>query len=536
MSIEEALVLNDGQQAAFDSIMAGNNVFLTGEAGTGKSVVVREAVRWLKKAGKNVLLCAYTGIAAQNIGGSTIHLTFGFSTGAMTAERICKEAIPEPIKIADALIIDEIGTVRRDYMNAIAWLVCKENAERAKKNRTALQIIVVGDFTQLPPIADDAAYKNEYGSERSNAYAFKAGGWKEVGFECRKLTEAERQSEPTLVDNLRKAQRGDTSCLSYFNQFAERKGAPDDAVFICGKNASVDDKNQERLNELEGELHAFDAIVEGEFREKDCPSPFHLELKIGARVMCTVNDEDHGFFNGSLGVVSDIDRYDDRISVDLDSGKTIGVARHCFHIKKPITVKDKYGKTTIRMEDVGKCYQYPLKLAWAFTYHKCQAQTFDKILLDPETWDSGQLYTGLSRITSPDGLWLTRPIQDLWLKADEDVIGFCESTRTGEPAPDTWASLDDFERIKSAKSIIKTKQTEKVEKGSIVTLLNGERILKDYAVVSKCDETKRGTGAVYIDSPLGKGLMGKKRGARFEYKTDSGKIFQVEVLEIKKPI
>lgn len=144
--------LNREQETAVEAIKAGGNVFLTGKGGTGKSVVVEAAIEALKDSGRKTVLCAPTGVAARNVGGATIHSTFRFDTAPKVADALEAVTPSKVIHQADAVIIDEIGMVRRDLMDAIARVVEKENEARRKMQgragmRNRLQLVVAGDFS-----------------------------------------------------------------------------------------------------------------------------------------------------------------------------------------------------------------------------------------------------------------------------------------------------------------------------------------------------------------------------------------------------
>lgn len=174
--------LNDGQRAAVEAVRSGQNVFLTGEGGTGKSVALREAVAALEGDGRKVAVCAPTGVAAQAVGGATLHSVFGFGLGPKVADALDAVRPSRVVREADAVVIDEVGMVRRDLMDAVARVVAAENEARAAAGRGPLQLVAVGDFSQLPPVvtaADRPALAAHYGpgSASTGFYAFEADGW-----------------------------------------------------------------------------------------------------------------------------------------------------------------------------------------------------------------------------------------------------------------------------------------------------------------------------------------------------------------------
>lgn len=430
------LKLNEGQQAAVDTIRSGKNVFLTGEGGTGKSAAINKAVNLLRHDGRRTIICAPTGVAAQNVHGSTVHSAFRFDLAPKVADELESVQPSKVIQEADTIIVDEIGMVRRDLMDAIAKVVEIENTRRdSDPELKHLQLVVVGDFSQLPPVvtkADKPALVAHYGPESANSgfYAFESDGWARMGFTICQLTEVMRQSDPVFVAMLNRARIADASCLPYFNHLAERGEAPSEAVSLVGTNRVAETTNTRRLDALEGSRRVFDGYVEGKFRPSDMATQQDLALKLNAHVMTLANNADEGYINGSTGTVVEYDTVnaagESCIAVKLDgSGTIVNVKRHTWE-NIEYRVQEKNGKKYLEQEVVGKFVQFPLKLAWAVTFHKSQGQTLENVSIDPSTFAPGQLYVGLSRAISARGIWLTRPIKGKDLIADEAVVEFYE--------------------------------------------------------------------------------------------------------------
>ena len=437
--------LNAGQQSAVDAITAGRSVFLTGEGGTGKSVALREAVRCLRRSGRQVVVCAPTGIAAQQIHGSTIHSAFRFGLGPKVADAL-QDAMPSKvIKAADVIIIDEVGMVRRDLMDAIAKVVETENERRCdnpEEGKGPLQIVVVGDFSQLPPVAtkkDLPALEAWYG-RGCGLYAFESEGWQSLNLETHMLVEPMRQrGDDDFVSMLNRARIGDRSCINYFNSLVREK-VPSDAVALVGTNRKAEEANGSRLRKLDLPEEVYRGEVEGDYKTADMAAPESLRLRVGARVIIVANDPDEGYVNGSTGSVVELHgRALDgvpAIDIKLDSGTLV-------HVKKKTWENTRYevvgeGKSRhLEQRVTGSYVQYPIKLAWAITFHKSQGQTLEHVVIDPATFTNGQLYVGLSRATSAAGIWLTREIKAKDLQADKQVVAFYESLGWEPPAPAT---------------------------------------------------------------------------------------------------
>ena len=426
---------NERQTEAIEAIAEGDgNVFLTGGGGTGKSVVVGEAVRRLRDRGMKVVVCAPTGVAAQNVHGSTIHRAFRFPIGPIVADRLDEVRPTQVVRKADVVLIDEIGMVRRDTMDAIARVVDRENSGR-RGGRGPLRLVVVGDFFQLPPVVsgrDEPALRDQYGEDADGGfYAFQADGWKDMGFHACVLDETMRQKDPGFTAALNQARRGDDACLPFLNRLASRR-PPRDAVRLVASNRSAEKVNDDRLKGLKGRTRTLEGATTGSFRPSDMAVPERLKLKRGARVMIVANDPDGRYVNGSTGVVERFGaRTDDggeAIEVSLDDGDTVAVPRNQW---ENIEYRVEHGRLV--EEVIGTFSQFPLKPAWAITFHKSQGQTLEKAVVDPRTFADGQLYVGLSRVRSADGLSLTRRVTPVDLRVSHAVIDFYRSL--GRPAP-----------------------------------------------------------------------------------------------------
>ncbi len=442
--MDTTVILNEDQKAAIAAIESGRNVFLTGEGGTGKSATVKQAVSLLHRNGRKTVLCAPTGIAAQNIHGATIHSVFRFDLGPMVADVLENVQPSKVVHEADTIIIDEIGMVRRDIMDSIARVVELENKARAHDpERKSLQLVVVGDFSQLPPVVTDKdrpVLVSQYGQQSAGTgfYAFEADGWESMGFMVCQLTKPMRQSDPVFVAMLNRARIGDASCLNYFNRLAERPDAPSSAVSIVARNKQADQINLSRLKAIKGEREQFLGTVDGEFKSGDMAAPKTLELKVGARVLCVANDKEAGYVNGSTGTVADLHGTSDdgtpAVMVSLDDGGEVAVTRKEWENTVYRVTDDPKGRKRLEQVVIGTYTQFPLKLAWAITFHKSQGQTLAAVSIDPDTFGSGMLYVGLSRATSAAGIWLTHKIKPSSLNADESVVKFYE-TACGWTAP-----------------------------------------------------------------------------------------------------
>lgn len=423
--------LNEQQRFALDEMLSGANVFLTGEAGTGKSYVTRAFIELCELMRKNILVTGTTGIAAINIHGATLHRTFGIPLNPIMNPKY-KFNATKAVKAADIVLIDEISMCRADTFDYVACqLIGLEENDPEHHHR---QLIVIGDFFQLPPVVkkEDAEVLRMAPrfSRVAKFFAFESQYWADFAFHCVSLKTIMRQDDPYFISLLNKARIGDVSCVREFNDACMGKGEDPDSLTLVGTNKLVEQINHLKFDALEGETVYFDAKYTGNFKESDCLAEKMLELKAGARVMAIANEKPLGdrYQNGSLGVVLACDADSDTILVRFDNGHTVHVGRNTWK-KEEYTVVDSFDENNNPVQDVelmetGSCTQFPLRLAYAITIHKSQGQTFDSVNVQPNTFDVGQLYVALSRVRTLAGLHLLTPITSRGLLCSPDVAAF----------------------------------------------------------------------------------------------------------------
>ena len=422
--------MTDGQKKVFDLVKEGRNVYLTGLAGTGKSYIVERIIEWAQTSGLNVITCAPTGIAALNVGGSTIHRVLGIRP-MRTLEIDPHPFIPmdSPLLDCDLLILDEVSMCRMDVFDYLSSVLKIAGNMRKRQGKGLCQLLVVGDFCQLPPVVTDEERRfleEKYGYDVGEAFAFQSSEWDFWDFEKVELCEAIRQRDTQFVAALNACRVGDKNGAHWIEQHALSEPLSD-SIILCGTNAQALDENMRRLDALKDEEMTFVAYVTGEVLKADMPTDEELSLKPGARVMALVNNSEDTFMNGSLGTVISCDG--SGALVRFDGIGTTFVQSFEWKITKPALVNGRVEK-----EVVGTFEQIPLKLAWAITIHKSQGQTFDRAIIYPDCWDFGQLYTALSRLTDIHGLYLAHHINDNFLVASKEVLDFLNGERKADDA------------------------------------------------------------------------------------------------------
>lgn len=426
------VVLNYLQQYAYNVLMSGYNTFLTGDAGTGKTYVIKKFIDDARLKGRNVMVCAPTGIAALHVNGVTLHHQFRAKIGPNITRGIQPEALNKLIH-TDILIIEEISMARIDLFDFVVNYIFAANSKRKIAGRPNIQLVLVGDFLQLPPVLtkQDKAILDEYYKRDIKAgFAFESEFWNLFNFKYIILTEVVRQDNKEFVTRLNKIRVGDKSDIQYIMD--ESSPIPlDNAISLYGQNNSAVEKNIEKLNELPTELYTFKAEIYGAAKITDTNAEETLALKVGARVMSLENKEDNEskdgtllYGNGSLGTVVAINP--GYITVEFDSGSIENIERHTWDIYQysidEKTKRDKFPK--LIETQIGAVVQFPLKLAYAVTIHKSQGQTYNAVNISPYAWDCGQLYVALSRVVNIKNLYLKYSIDPQYLVISLNVIDF----------------------------------------------------------------------------------------------------------------
>ena len=403
------------------------SLFLTGKAGTGKTTFLREVVRYTKK---KCIVLAPTGIAAVNAGAMTIHSFFQFGLGPFVQGviepksdfRINKSKL-ELIRHLQLLIIDEVSMVRADLMDRID--VELRRIRRNSKPFGGVQLLMIGDLQQLPPIAhggEDELLRQYY----KTLYFFSSAALKSMKYSCIELKNVYRQTDRHFIDILNHARdctltSQDISDLNarYIPGFSPK---PEDGyIRLMTHNRQVDYVNETELEKLDSKPYTFVAAVTGTFPEESYPTANSLTLKKGAQVMFIKNDSERRFINGTLGEVKSIDK--NSIAVRLaESGTVIDVEpMEWQNIRYQFDEESK----EISSKQIGRFKQYPLKAAWAITVHKSQGLTFDKAIIDVHAaFSPGQAYVALSRCRTLDGLVLSSPVSASVFMRDNAVDAY----------------------------------------------------------------------------------------------------------------
>jgi ATP-dependent DNA helicase PIF1 len=404
---------------------------LTGQAGSGKTHTLNEFIRIAKKDGKNVAVTATTGLAATHLGGNTIHSWSGMGVHDVLPTSFFRD-LPkgrrETIQKADVLIIDEISMMhdfRLDMLDTITRTVRDEDAPFG-----GLQIILCGDFFQLPPINRE--------DSQQGGFVVHSAAWRDLSPTICYLSEQHRQNDDGYLQVLTALRAGDLR-QSHAKALLSRVDAPlpgDQVVTeLHTTNVNVDAINHAALLMIDSEEHSYPMLTTGKTNyvdslKRSCLAPETLILKKGALVMFIKNSADKKYVNGSLGFVEDFEEITGYPEVRLRNDKLV-VA----------------GPETWELRDGDKkrasITQIPLRLAWAITVHKSQGMTLDAARIDlRKAFVEGMGYVALSRVRSLDTLSLAG-INRMALKVSEDALAIDSQLQTASfQAEKTYKDLE----------------------------------------------------------------------------------------------
>ena len=380
------IALTHDQQNVLEKFKQGDNLLVLGDSGTGKSTVISHIVETTKATGRKVAVTATTGIAAQLIGGRTIHKLLRYYPG-MNYDNIIYDDKVDHLEDVDVIIVDELSMMGRCFTDY--FYHCLHHVDHH------IQLVFVGDFFQLPPVKDNYAFTSPY--------------WDMLHFTPCILTEVVRQDDEEFIHNINLLKYGDKRCLDYLLSYSNPNSI-DGQISICATRRDARNLNELALEELSGTPQPYIASYNGTISFSDLQIEECLLVKIGMRVMSVING--CGYCNGSLGTVTNLD--ESSVEVLFDTGTTVCFRKALFIVER----KDIIGETT-------ELWQIPLRPASALTIHKSQGQTFQNVNIDgTKCWAPGQLYVAVSRAINIKGIHFLSPIRPINIKCDPTVKRF----------------------------------------------------------------------------------------------------------------
>jgi len=422
--------LNMRQRLAFCAAMAGHNIFITGGGGVGKSHLIAALERHMR----GIVLTAPTGVAAVNIKGQTLDRFMGFNTEYKTVHQVRKmrRDVRDRLEKLQVLLIDEVGTARCDKLDLVDARL--KAAKKSKEPFGGVQVIFVGDFCQLKPVLntkteDGKLFQHDYGNR---IYAFESESWQAANIQPHVLNEYFRQDDEMQRKILRFLRLGREipKAVHFINQLA-KGDVRDDALILCTTNSRADDINEDRYQTLSGQERIYRCIIDGHFTTR--PAAEVIKLKPGARVMLLSNNPEKGYSNGDMGDVVKLSP--SIVTVMLDRGYSVDVEQKEWEEFEYVA-----GEKGIEKEVSATFVQFPIRLAYAITIHKCQGLTLDSAIVDLTggSFAEGQTYVALSRVRSFNNLKLAKKLSPRDVKFSPLAVDFTEYAsnaaiaRTGE--------------------------------------------------------------------------------------------------------
>lgn len=397
------------QALALEIMLSGESVLLTGPAGAGKTFVLNQFIRLAKAEGKHVSVTATTGLAATHLGGTTIHAWAGI--GVMDdlpngfAEHMSKGR-RDIIEKTDVLVIDEISMLH-DYRLDMVDMACRLVRKQPDIPFGGIQVILSGDFFQLPPI--------NRGEARAGGFVVYSNAWRELDPTICYLQEQHRQDDEKLLTILNALRDGDVR-RHHAEQLLERaevEPPEGDMTELHTTNIDVDRINDAKLRELTGDEVSYEQSTTGsanyvESLQRSVLAPAQLKLREGALVMAVKNATDRKYANGSLGTVIDFDVLTNYPIVEFRNGRTVTMLPDTWEMRDGDKKR-------------ASISQVPLRLAWAITVHKSQGMTLDAAKIDlRRAFVEGMGYVALSRVKNLENLYLAG-INRMALRVSEDA-------------------------------------------------------------------------------------------------------------------
>ena len=407
------------QKEALNILKTGANAFITGAAGSGKTHLLREYIAYLKNEGVSVGVTASTGIAATHMGGMTIHSWSGIGIrDTLTRAEIARfremSHLKKRFEKTHVLIIDEISMLHHYRLDLVEMLVSA--FRQSSMPFGGIQVIVCGDFFQLPPVARPG--------EPEAHFAYHSTTWRDLDLKICYLEEAHRQSDHkylAILNAIRNDEISDDVIEALQSRFDQQPAGSGRPTKLYSHNANVDAENERELAKLPGDTFEYSMVAEKgraqliEVLKKTCLAPEFLRLKKGARVMFVKNNIEEGYANGTLGTVIECD--ENEITVETTNGDLIQVPQESWRIEEE-------GKTKAEIT------QYPLRLAWAITVHKSQGMSLDSAEIDlSRSFEPGMGYVALSRVRTLSGLSL-KGFNNMALRVHEEALVYDKEFRT----------------------------------------------------------------------------------------------------------
>ena len=396
----EGIRLNEKQKIAYSLMARGENIFITGAAGVGKSFLIK-LFKKTYNSSRIIAVTSLTGVSAILINGTTLHSYLGIglgtgSIGALSTKILKKQYLRKRWLQLDCLIIDEISMLDPNLFDKLEKIA--RRVRRIDKPFGGIQLVLCGDFAQLPVVG-------------KTDFCFESESWETCVHNTVYLTEVVRQDDSRFRGCLNRLRLGNEEMTQEDKDMLQSRVGVDltndigiRPTMFLPTNAMVDEVNEEELDiladegkdflEFEMKVEVYDFKAKPYMIEKfikDCPAIQTLQLCVGAQVMLLHNmNIDTGLVNGSRGIITSF--VEDKPMVKFLNGIEVPIDYFIWEVEK-------------NDQKIMSITQIPLRLGYAFTIHKCQGLTLDYAEVDLENiFEFGQSYCALSRVRTLEGL------------------------------------------------------------------------------------------------------------------------------------
>ncbi len=460
------------QKEALDILKLGHNVYLTGSAGSGKTYILNQYIDYLKKHDVPTAITASTGIAATHINGMTIHSWSGLGirdniTDSDIDEMESRKYLWDRFQNTKVLIIDEVSMLHHFRLDLVERVI-----KAMKRNSLpfgGMQVILCGDFFQLPPISR--------AGEPEAHFVYKSQAWEDMNLKICYLHEQHRQTDDELLQVLNDIRTDNVSekTLGYLRTCYKKAPQPSniETTKLYTHNMDVDTINNRELDQITGDTRKFEMTTRGNPNlvmalKKSCLAPEVLYLKKGSLVMFVKNNYEAGYVNGTLGKIVDFN----------PAGPVVQTKKGVRIVASPMPwAIEEDGKLKAEISQV------PLRLAWAITVHKSQGMSLDAVEVDlSKSFEKGMGYVALSRVRTLKGLTLLG-LNNTALQVDDKVLQFDkELMKESERLAEGISQMDQKDKIELQESYlasIKPKDGKKPKKKKVSTIDQTLTFLKE---------------------------------------------------------
>ncbi|MFZ2038700.1 MAG: AAA family ATPase [Minisyncoccia bacterium] len=467
------------QSEALEILKSGHNAYVTGPAGSGKTYLLNKYIKFLRDNNVEVGITASTGLAATHMGGVTIHAWSGLGIrNELTEYDLDKleerQYLWRRFEKVKVLIIDEVSMLHHYRLDLVDRVL--RHFKRNEKPFGGIQVVLCGDFFQLPPVVRAGEPKAQF--------AYNSEAWKSLDLRICYLEEQHRQTDKDFIgvlNAIREARVNEETLNLLRNCYGKKSKCDIEPTRLHTHNENVDTINAAELKKITGDTYTYKMSDKGaerlvELLEKSCLAPRELHLKVGAKVMFVKNNNEQGFVNGTLGVVESCDHFGP--IVRTTTGQIIKVEPATWMIEENGKLK-------------AEIKQYPLRLAWAITVHKSQGMSLDSVEVDlSKSFEKGMGYVALSRVRTLAGLKLLGLNKNA-LEVSEEILKYdgemrrisMEQTAEQNQLAVEIKNREQAEFLTKIKSSKKDKVKKKTAAEEIKELLREKKSLKEMAKI-----------------------------------------------------